>query len=214
MQPTQTPREDAIGGDTFKHPAFGQIVANRVNGQNKGSLYCSDFTGNSYIAVTISGSVLTRNLSSDWLFPTKEKIEVRMSEAQWATFVSAMNVGAGTPCTISHENHERTPPIEWGEDRSARFKLEMDETLVSAMEGIEALSAMIHKKPMSKKARVELLLGLDRIKDNVSGNVDFVSDQFGEHIEKTVEAAKAEVHGYMTATMATQPALAAPTQED
>ena len=57
-------------------------------------------------------------------------------------------------------------------------------------------------------------MGLDRIKNNVSGNVDFVSDQFGEHIEKTVEAAKAEVHGYMTATMATQPALAAPTQED
>jgi len=88
-------------GKSYEHPAFGQIRASRVSGH--AVLYGSDFVHQGFVTITISTSQLQRTLAREWYFGKSEVIEVALSEAQWATFVSSMNMGSGVPCTIERQ---------------------------------------------------------------------------------------------------------------
>ena len=61
------------------------------------NLYDSDFRHNHYMTITIRASELHRDLNRDWHFGRNELIEVALTESQWATFVSAPNMGSGLP---------------------------------------------------------------------------------------------------------------------
>lgn len=98
------------GSKLLRHPAYGQIGASRTYGGGR-ALYGSDFRHNSSVTIRISESEVTRDLSRDWPHATREIVEVTLSEAQWATFVSSLNMGEGTQCTLAHVMGERKPPI-------------------------------------------------------------------------------------------------------
>jgi hypothetical protein len=93
--PVSAPTRGPGGMDemTTTHPAFGQIGASRVSGHIQ--LYDSDFHHNAYMTISIRRSELHRSLNRDWHYGRDELIEVALSEAQWATFVSAPNIGSG-----------------------------------------------------------------------------------------------------------------------
>ncbi len=59
--------DDPLHGQTFEHPAFGQISASRVTGS--ASLYGSDFEHHAFVEVRISRSQLKRSLARDRFFP-------------------------------------------------------------------------------------------------------------------------------------------------
>lgn len=80
------------------HPAYGMILAARVQGGAR--LAGSDFKHQSYIAIEVRHAHLSRSLSNDRWHGDKHIIRLSLSEAQWATFVSSMNVGFGVPCTL------------------------------------------------------------------------------------------------------------------
>ena len=109
------------------HPAFAQITASRVSGHS--ILYGSDFDHNHYVTISISRSELCRNLSNDWYHSREELIEVALSEAQWATFVSSMNQGSGVACTLQHFNGKMIPQLPETVNRKAQFNGDLKETL-------------------------------------------------------------------------------------
>jgi hypothetical protein len=182
-------------GEQYNHPAFGQIGASRVTGHS--SLYDSDFDHNAFITITIRRSTLNRNLGRDWHFGHGELIEVALSEAQWATFVSSPNQGTGVPCTIQHIQGERMPGIPMA-DRVPQFEKEMKETLSDSLRHLNELQAEVEALGLSAKKTDKLLGTLRMARMQIESNAPFVESQFGDHMEKTVEKAKAEVHGYMT----------------
>ena len=117
----------------FDHPAFAQIAAHRFTCTPAMPLYGSDFGHHHAVSITIRRSQLNRNLSHDWHFGREELIEVHLSEAQWASFVSSMNSGDGVPCTINHLERKRVP----------RFPLRRTEDVVrkelaTTLRGVEA----------------------------------------------------------------------------
>ncbi len=199
QEPEVTFVEGPNGGEYSKHPAFGQISASRMSGSM--NLYGSDFTHNHYIAIRIAASTLKRDLSHDWHHPGKEYIEVYLSEAQWATFVSSLNQGCGPCCTIGTVAGQAMPELPAPKSRADQFSGELDANLVCVVASIRASLAQIDEMKLTKAKAKELKDPLQRALTDLTANLAFVAKSFDEHAEKTVEKAKSEVHGYMTSVL-------------
>lgn len=196
---TMKPGPGGMDHEVTTHPAFGQIVAMRVSGG--ANLYGSDFEHNAFMTIRIARSELHRNLSRDWHFAKEEIIEVALSEAQWATFVSAPNIGSGVPCTILHEGRVMTPGLPPPPSRAAQAQKEVRETLADSIRELDELDAMIDTMGLSQKKANELKSKVRAARQELSSNHKFVAESFDEHMEETVEKAKVEIHGYMTSVI-------------
>lgn len=177
------------------HPAYAQIGASRVSGG--AYLYGSDFQHQHYVVIRITQSTLHRGLSNDWPCSGNEYIEVAMSEAQWAAFVSTLNCGSGTQCTLQHLNMKQVPQLPKPVDRHDQFNGEMRETLQRSVQGIAQARQAVQEAKMTNKAKEEILSALHQAETNIQANVKFVADQFGEHMERVTDGAKSEVAAYI-----------------
>ena len=197
--PTVTEEPD-IGRETcqmIRHPAFGQIRASRVSGH--AYLYGSDFRHQHYVTIEICRSELRRSLSNDWPFAKDEIIQVALSEAQWAAFVSTLNSGSGIQCTIVHEHNKAVPGIAANIDRQAQFKSENANHLDSVLKSLDELTKAVNALKTTNKAKEELHGHIRSAVQNLTCNLEFVADQFGEHVERTTEKAKCEISAYIEA---------------
>lgn len=201
---TRPPDQDPIESDgamgegsrRFDHPAFGQIVASRVQGTR--SLYGSDFLHRHFVTITISRSQLCRDLSHDWHFGGQDLIEVHLSEAQWATFVSSMNVGSGVPCTIDHVGGEDAPGIPLRRNVDV-VENELRQTIDDMRKAVDDVAAQMESdigQSLSGAKRTKLLAGLTRLRRLVDDHVPFMAKSFRKTMETTVEKAKIEVNAY------------------
>lgn len=204
-RPVETPTvttEPGPGGmahSVTRHPAFAQIGASRVSGHT--ALYDSDFTHNAYMTVTVRLSELHRTLSNDWHFGRGELIEIAMSEAQWATFVSSPNVGGGVCCTLQHLKGEVIPGLPRPAARHDQFGKEMQHRIQGSIDQLDAAIAKFDELGLPKGKAEAARAALRSAKSAVSTSMTFIAEQFDEHMEGTVEKAKAEVHGYMTGVL-------------
>ncbi len=171
------------------HPAYAMIGASRVTGS--ATLAGSDFNHQHYIHIEIRHGHISRSLSNDRWHGDKSIVRVSLSEAQWATFVSSMNVGFGVPCTLEWTQQDgRIPSIEKTLDRAAQFKGEVSKTMK------DALTKMQEAYDAAPTKKLKDMIG--RAMTEIRANVSFVEDQFAEHMEHTVEKAKIEVNAYVT----------------
>jgi hypothetical protein len=189
---------DPMSDSVERHPAYGQISASRVNGHV--NLYGSDFSHNNCVRITISDSELHRSLSRDWPFSRKKLIEVELSEAQWATFVSSLNAGSGPQCTLQYvEGRGQIPNIpEPKEERSEQFSRELRAKLSTVENDLKKLRETIEAGKMTKKDKEDLLSRIAVIEGNLTPNLDYVAKSFVEHMEDTTEHAKIEINAYLT----------------
>jgi len=196
-RPIQDPvtKPDGDWGTLTTHPAFGQISAHRISGHSV--LYGSDFRHNASVRIRIARSKNRRNLSHDWHHAEQELIEVEVSEAQWATFISSMNTGDGTPCTILQVQGEQMPGLPDPIDRSKQFAGELDGKLRGCVGELRGMIAAMDSMGLPKGKTAALRELLEKIDRELTANLPFVADSFGKHVEKTVEKAKQEIHGYM-----------------
>lgn len=181
------------------HPAFGQISASRVSGNT--NLYGSDFNHHNYITITLSRSEVDRHLSNDWHYAKNEMFEVALSEAQWATFVSSLNIGGGVPCTIQHTlaaSPGYTPALPNAPDRREQFAGEIAENMVEAQKALEELEILIMDSKLSGAAQKAMRDKLRMASREIGSSTKFVADQFDQHMETSVEKAKIEVNAYAT----------------
>lgn len=189
QRPTRTQKNQIANDYEESHPAFAVIGASRVSGN--ATLFNSDFRHQHYIVIRIRAATVGRGLSSDWIHGGQEYIEVALSESQWATFISTLNVGDGTPCTLVWKDGEYLPSIEYVSDRREQFRGEVNDHIKDA---VETIDNMLATGKYSKKDRE----ALEHVRRQVLGNLNFVVDQFDEHAEKTVERMKHEVEAYLT----------------
>lgn len=178
------------------HPAYAQIKASRVNGT--ANLYGSDFTHDGYVTIEISRSELYRDLSTDWPHATNELIRVQLSEAQWATFVSCLNVGGGVQCTLDHIGLESVPQLPKPASRSDQFASEAKTALADSLQNLIELREKIAGLGLSKTKANVLLDEVNASIGQLNNHIPFVAQRFEEHTEEVMEAAKTEIHGYMT----------------
>lgn len=181
------------------HPAFGQISVTRGSVGGRGlNLYDSDFGHNEVISIEIKHSELNRGLSRDWHHPRGEIVHLTMSAAQWATFVSSFNVGGGVPCTLTWEKGVGGIPGIPAVDRAATYKHDMKSTTNEAVTQLKKLRKEVEESGLSKKKQDALLSTLHQAEMAVGSSIEFVRDQFDEHIENVIEKSKVEVENYLT----------------
>lgn len=186
-----------MGGQRMTHPAFAQIAAARTTGQTY--LYGSDFSHSYYIHIKISPSDTLRSHHQDWFFEKNVPyIDVALSEAQWATFVSSLNVGSGVPCTLQQRDGETVSDLPPPEDRKAKHVSEQSAAMADALKSLDRLTAKIAESGLSKKKADELAELVRVAHSKLSDSVPFISKMFDEDMEQTVEKAKIEINSYAT----------------
>lgn len=183
-------------GTTFTHPAFGQITVSKTQGGNV-NLYGSDFRHNHYVTVRIQRSQLNRDLARDWAFGKEELIEIAMSEAQWAQFVSSFGSGGGTQVTIQRFEGKLVPRIPH-RDSGKLYQQEAQTALNEAIKGMnEAIAAVEATAVGLSKAKQEAILGHMRgARKQLDDSMPFIAKQFDKHVEDRIEKAKVEVHAW------------------
>ncbi len=189
---------DNVMGDNYTHPAFGLISASRIQ-SNGTTLFDSNLKHNHYIEIEISGAILHRQKGYRYIHDKEKFIRVALSEAQWAAFVSSLNVGAGTPVTL-----RRVMGIERAELKPQpsreKFQAEFDEIQKEATGQlkniIKNIKEFITNKKIPKKVGEELLYNLGIASGRAEDNAKFMSDCFTEDMEKTVNAGKAEIEAH------------------
>ena len=192
-------QDPVITGDsdryTETHPAYGHLQVTRVQGGGQ-VLYGSDFVHNSSIQIQAYTSEMERNLSADWPHARKLLLSLRMSEAQWAAFVSGVGT-QGTQCTLIHYEGGDVPGLPVPTNRKGQFTAEIQNRLEKALEKIDSLQSEMEAMSISKKAKEGLQSKLSSVTTEIKSNIPYTVRTFDEHMETTVEHAKAEVHGYM-----------------
>lgn len=184
----------------YTHDAFGQISASRVSGS--GVLYGSDFVHQHFVTISIHRSELHRDLSHDWHFPREELIEVCLTEAQWATFVSSMNNGSGVPCTLWRVAGKSMPDLPVRKIANVA-KAELHRTLERAESLIDTAIQSVEgeMKGLSQVKRERITATLVQLKRDVGDSLPYMAKSFEKHMETTVEKAKIEVGAYMTSAV-------------
>jgi hypothetical protein len=184
---------------TTSHPAFAQISASRVSSSPGAVLYGSGFKHTHFIVVTIKRSELSRNLNDDSYFAGEELINVWVSEAQWATFLSTLNSGGGTPCTLHWFNGDYVPGIPMRQQRDVAQK-EGDETMADLLVQIDNAIAEVEGdigRDLSKAKRDRILKPMQAVRSALGATLPWIQKQFAEQMEETVEHGKIEIEAYI-----------------
>lgn len=196
-QEPQLVREDSHG-KVYAHPAFGQIGVSRMNGRTV--LHGSDFEHHAFMAIRVHRSELHRDLSRDWHHAREEIVEVWLSEAQWASFVSSPNIGEGVPCTLTRVGGEgRMPEIPHRQERDVVEQETRDHARMMAKRVHQAIADIEGElgRTMSQKKRDAVLVHLRSLVQDLEANIPFHINSFDKHVEGTVEKAKIEIGAYV-----------------
>lgn len=187
------------------HPSFGVAIVSRVSSSPGASMFQSDLLHSQYISLRIARASRTRALSSDWVHPDEELLEVRMSLAQWGALVSAIGIGSGVPVTIVRtESAVRVeePPFE---PRMQKNLEEVDAAVGIVLEKSKAalskLTETIEDKGGAKAIR-EALTGLNSALGNAESNSRFAVDMLAEAAEMVVSQARSDIEASILAAQA------------
>jgi hypothetical protein len=198
--------EPQVGEDGWEsHPAFAVIGADRtstgsgVSGGGGAILFDSDVVHSNTVRVRIQTAKRKRDLNRDWVHSQQNLIEIEMSEAQWASFVSTMNSGDGVPCTLRW--HGQTIPKLVHNPRLGLSIQETQQAAQKAFAGIkqaaDALAALGSKAPA--KERQAAFRNLQTAISNAEPNVVYASQTMVKHTEDVVQKARADIEAMVVA---------------
>jgi hypothetical protein len=178
------------------HPAFSLISASRISyGGGGGVLFDSDITHQHTVRIKIETATRQRRLNHDYIHGHKQLIEVELSEAQWASFVSSMNT-TGVPATLRWLPGEgQLPELPY----APRLQQSMDEVrnvaerlFTEAREALAEYEQAVAEKAGAKVVR-EKLRNLHATLENSKSNVTYAAKSLNEHTENVVQKARADI---------------------
>jgi hypothetical protein len=203
------------GEVTRRHPAFGMIGAYRSTGGYV-RLFGSHVEHGSFVTIKLCTAEERFDLHHEWFHADKVVAEVRLSEAQWATFVTAMNVGDGVPCTMSlvpaGDFELYAPPAiedqSFEEKRHADIEEMTRKNLQALTETVAEFGAMLGRSKPPTKAELHVIRAkLERAVGHAPANYAFAAKSASDHIEHVVTDAKATLHAQIMQTLMRYPEL-------
>jgi hypothetical protein len=213
MTPTREPKITKVPGTTpgeteelETHPAYGQISVTRVQGHAK--LYGSAIEDHgTFICIKIKHSKRRFHLLRYWFSSGRNIVEVHLSQAQYAEFLTTPNMGEGVPCTLSRLGGESVPGIapsmKTEVERVVRGFVEDQAEIVDKLRAkVDHGLSLLRKSRIGKGDREHLRGVLEYVMREVEANRPFAVESFKEAAEKVVVAGKAEIEAFtMSAVM-------------
>lgn len=210
----ETKRENNGGVETVReHPAFGTIGAYRFTSGGGIQLFGSPIKHHGGVTIRICQAKEYYSLHRSWVHAGSEIVDVTLSESQWATFVSTMNVGSGVPCTVNH--HQSGPLIpcpaiaeqSWAQKRSSDIKATAEQHLAQLQEIARQFDELMKKPTIRKGDLAEVQYLFLKAIHQAPGAYKFLADSVTEHTESLIESAKGEVTAFVTRMALQFPAL-------
>jgi len=185
-------------GEDEKDPSFGLVSISRVQGSGR-LLFESPFDHQHYVTLSIKRAYRHRtDLHSNYIGDGEELIEIAMSETQFATMVTSLNMGVGTPCTIAHFGGKMIPEPKPDQTKQV-FAHEAREhftdlaKMAAELEKLTETPAKDVKAPQRERMNFLAL----KIHQAVTSSMDFFHEQFQESMDKVVAAAQGEVQAHV-----------------
>jgi hypothetical protein len=193
-------RIDEHGDET--HESWLLITTSHVSSTPGARLFDSEIPHQHYIVVTVKRCTRKRDLSRDWLYPTKVILEMSMSQAQWGAFVSSFGQGGGVPATLNYLLSERVPSAP-PESRLHQSHQEVKDAGTRALAHVQdSFDAFVSAfETQGKKAQRAALSSLESALANAPLNMEFAASSLTEHVENVVTKAQADIDGMVAAAM-------------
>lgn len=144
------------------------------------------------------------------IMPDRDLVEVYLSPAQFAEAITTLNVGVGTPCTLTYLNGNRITPPARQETVHEKYHDATDTALNKIVEQCKAMIEEIESANISKKLKAELAVHAQKIVKVIDDELPFIAKMFHERLEKLQQEAKAEVAAYLDMAMASHGQLSLP----
>lgn len=195
-----------VGGRVFTHPAYAVIGASRISGTR--DLFGSNINHHGFVRIKIMAASLRRDdkLAHDWIHGGDTIIEVDMSEAQWVSFISRMNMSADTPVTINCAHTEGfdfmpyLPPQESAEDRLGTL---VDDKVKSNIRHVNKMKDEVLKliEGMPVRKREEVTRAVEMMAQHLLSNHEYAGKRLTEWKEGLVKDAKIEINAVVAGTL-------------
>lgn len=193
-RPVQPPTVDERENEG--HPAWGLLGMSRVTSGGTGGgahLFDSDVQHQHYVIVRLSRAKRRRELHRDWTYGSEDIVEIAMSEAQWASFVSSANIGDGVPVTIRRLMREDMPDFPH-EPRLGESVREVRNAATRALIQIdEAMEKYLAHKTVGN------LRDLQSAIRNAPANMAFAAESLSEHAENVGQRLRADIEAMVVA---------------
>lgn len=184
-----------------KHPAYGMLSWSRVQAGAGVELFQSPMRNRELICLRVKRANVERNLNRDWVHGEESIVEVWLSEAQFAEFITTPNRGDGVPCTLRHVKGEGTLPLPEFTPTMEIFTEEFKDDISDLTALVDRMATEVTAvldNPRSKKAdRVKAAGLLEKLLQEVTSNLPFVHKSFNKAMGKSVQAAKSEVEAFI-----------------
>ena len=184
-------------GTEEQDPSFGLVSISRVSGRRR--LFESPFEHQHFITLSIKRATRSRtDLHMNYIGEGEELVEVAMSEVQFASMVTSLNMGVGTPCTIAHWDGKIVK--EPAPDQTKKtFEKEAKEHFTDLAKMAAELEKLTGRSPSSLKAadRERMSFLALKIHQAVTSSAEFFLQQFQKSMDKAVAAAKGEVQAHV-----------------
>lgn len=186
------------------HPSYGIIQFNRVTGGNS-HFFGTAVNQSDYISLKIHLGSREVDMFGMERFRPDDRIPIiqaKMTNHQFATLITTMNIGEGSPCTLEYVNCEKVPPCPQQESQ-------LDAVIKRAVEGVDETSdfvsgylseirAIASKDKIGKKDAERIKHLITIISGRMEDNTKFYGKQIEEVGEKTVQQAKTEIDALLT----------------
>ena len=179
------------------HDTWGLIQWNRFQGRS--NFFGSDLNHDSGVTLTVKECEAHRSLSRTLFFDGKIILEVRMSESQFAEFLTTPNSGNGTPCTIEHRHMKEFKNMGPVKMMASEYDLHREEgkkTVRESMSVVNDMKAMIDGLKISAKAKKDLLWQVEMIERALGSSIDFVEESFERRMNEIVQKAKTDIEAF------------------
>lgn len=191
--------------ERYNHPAYGTLTLSTITGGDK-TLFGSDLGHNQRICIRVNTATLKRDLNHDWIHADKQLVELEMSHAQFAQFITSNGNGSGTPCTLKFIRGEGViPAIKNIESKHETFRREIKDAaavrLQHIKQALDSLRTMLEDGGSVSKKELRVIYGnLARHAEQLPGTMEFVVKSAEEALEKATADAKVEVESYVQMT--------------
>lgn len=184
--------------ETTTNPAYGFIRMSRVSG-GSGRLFMSPLRHENRISIIIGEAEHARSLNTDTHYAGRQIIEVQMSEAQFAQFITNSMNHSGAPCTITRNNGQMVPPLDDVQLKSDRYYAEAQKMAEEAIQAVADARQKIGQiaAALPKKKQEEIMGRLNALEMTLSDRMPWIVKMHHEHMDKVANLAKIEIEAYM-----------------
>lgn len=185
----------------LRHESFGILKIFKTNGGSK-SLFGSNMKHDTTIRVSIyQGEERRNNTNTRYEDIGNSIIDIEMSQMQFASAITNLNNGCGTPVTIRKVGNTKTEDCPFKnkrEDLEDKFEKYMKTISDKTFNMDERISEIINSKnSLNKNDKKEILGIILNLKMELMSNIPYIQQNFNEQIEETIIEAKNEMETFL-----------------